>query len=395
MKMAEPRNIINMGRDPDEVISFGGGWCNHYAPEKLRKKYQEISSDRDKFHETGRYSSILGNLDIREQLCRFEEDIFQLKGLSVDNIIVGQSSTQLFFDTMKVICDPGDGIGVLDPTYANYVNAVKCALPGSTLRFVPALDIETWEYMPDVDNSLEGLKELQSAHDLKALVIPNPDNPTSQLIPEPFLKGALEILEDRGAFLVMDYAYKTQYFGEMPGSFSLSPDDHPNLISLLSNSKWISSLGRRLGWVEASPEVIDGMEKVAEVSLLSPDTMHSITTNSYLIETLEDGSLKDYIESVRKLYWDTSRVMVKCLEKYVPLPYLEPQGGLYTCLKVDMDPVIFCEDILANTGVLLIPGVGFGPSMDRGVRVSYGPLCYSHDLIEEGLEAVGNYLNSV
>jgi hypothetical protein len=37
MKMAEPRNIRAMGLDPADVISFGGGWVNHPAPEQRRQ----------------------------------------------------------------------------------------------------------------------------------------------------------------------------------------------------------------------------------------------------------------------------------------------------------------------------------------------------------------------
>jgi aspartate/methionine/tyrosine aminotransferase len=41
---------------------------------------------------------------------------------------------------------------------------------------------------------------------------------------------------------------------------------------------------------------------------------------------------------------------------------------------------------LKETGVLLIPGTGFGPSMSSGLRLSYGPLCYEHEQIIKGIE---------
>jgi len=41
----------------------------------------------------------------------------------------------------------------------------------------------------------------------------------------------------------------------------------------------------------------------------------------------------------------------------------------------------------------MIPGTGFGPSMDHAVRISYGPLCYDHDKIEEGIKKIGKYLS--
>src|SRR5512136_318755 len=68
MKMAEPEAIRRMGLNPEEVISFGGGWCNHTAPEALRDAYQTILDDVSLFHQSGRYSPIIGDSACREQL---------------------------------------------------------------------------------------------------------------------------------------------------------------------------------------------------------------------------------------------------------------------------------------------------------------------------------------
>src|SRR5688572_4072400 len=45
MKMAERQNIVAMGLNPDNVISFGGGWVNHPAPEPLRQAYADTIAD--------------------------------------------------------------------------------------------------------------------------------------------------------------------------------------------------------------------------------------------------------------------------------------------------------------------------------------------------------------
>ena len=41
----------------------------------------------------------------------------------------------------------------------------------------------------------------------------------------------------------------------------------------------------------------------------------------------------------------------------------------------------------------MIPGTGIGPSMDHALRISHGPLCYNHDVIEKPMKKVGEYLN--
>lgn len=395
MKMAEDRNIIEMGLKPEEVISFGGGWCNHKAPDSLRQAYLDIIKDESLFHKSGRYSPIKGEYNCRKQICNFEKQIFNIKNIYPDNIIIGHSSTQLFHDTIRVLNNSNDLIAFLDPTYANYENAVKCALKKANISYISALNPETWDFLSEPQDSIEELKELCS-NGLRTLITPIPDNPTSQIVSYDFLKNCYQILEENNAFLVIDFAYKELYFGEMPDYFKWSPKDYPFLVTLHSNSKWLSSLGRRFGWAEANENIISSFEKINESSILSPDTLHSMATTRFLEKTLQNKTLKPYIDQTRNLYQKTANVLIKSIEKYLDCNYLTPQGGLYTCIPTPNkeNPIDFVEKVLKKTGVLLIPGIGFGPSMEKGLRLSYGPLCYSHEKIKEGIEKVGKYLEN-
>jgi aspartate/methionine/tyrosine aminotransferase len=395
MKMAEPKNIINMGLDPDDVISFGGGWCNHEAPNELTSIYQTICSDGELFHASGRYSPITGQYQCRVQLAEMEQTIYGMDNITAENICIGHSSTQLFHDVLRVCANPGDGVAVLDPTYANYSNAIKCALPGSPMHYLPALNPDSWEYMKDINDTIDELNALCQAGKIKLLVVPNPDNPTSQMPCDDFFDAAIRILSKHGCFLVTDYAYKALWFDDMPRTYSWSPREIPNLITLHSNSKWLSSLGRRFGWVEAHEDVIAGLEKIAESALLSPDTLHTMATTRLIEQTLKRGKLHSYIESTRELYRKTAEITMAYIDTYIGQPRLTPEGGLYTVMKTPdaSDPVEFVERVMKNTGVLFIPGVGFGPSMEKAVRISYGPLCHDHDKIKEAMERVGKYLS--
>ncbi|UCF09130.1 MAG: hypothetical protein JSW28_05495, partial [Thermoplasmata archaeon] len=91
MKMAERKNIINMGLDPDDVISFGGGWVNHAAPEEFRKQYVKICSDPDEFHKSGAYSTTPGDSELRALIVEFEKEVFGIRDMTAANIILGQS----------------------------------------------------------------------------------------------------------------------------------------------------------------------------------------------------------------------------------------------------------------------------------------------------------------
>ena len=401
MKMADRKNIINMGLDPDDVISFGGGWVNHRAPERLREIYREIIDDEGLFHKSGGYSATPGDMEAREALARMERHLFNMD-IGPENIIIGQGSTQLTHDVFKTIADPGDGVVLLDPTYANYEGQLTYTLGEdigdrieARIYRLRAMDTESWEFMPDPDDAVERLKALFTAKKPKIVLFPSPDNPTSQIPPESFVKAALEISEDYGAYLILDFAYKTQVFGKEPSYFSWSPREHENLIAILSNSKWGRGLGRRLGWLEASEDVIAGMERTQQVSILCPDTLHQMATTRYINESIEDGSLRRYVEEVKREYERAAEITIKAIDDHLGMRRLVPKGGLYTVMEVGMDGDDFVRDVLKNTGVLFIPGKGFGRTLENAVRISYGPLVNQTEKIVEGMERVGRYLGRV
>jgi aspartate/methionine/tyrosine aminotransferase len=365
------------------------------APEEFRDLYIQVCSDREKFHVSGGYSATPGDSELRNEIARFEELIFGVKGLTSGNIIVGQSSTQVTHDIFICLADPGDCILLLDPTYANYPGQMDFALPNAKITFLEVLDPETWTYIPDVDKTIESFKELFSTHKPKFVLIPSPDNPSSKMLPLELMKTMLELTKEGGSYLVLDHAYKTQYFGDSPPEyFSWSAAEHGNLVALHSNSKWCRGLGRRLGWVEASEGVIDGMERIQQCSILCPDTLHQMAMKAYLHKALDDGSLKRYVEETRRAYEAAANSTIKAIDENLGMPRLEPDGGLYTVMDVGEDSDEFMLRVLKNTGVLFIPGGGFGKTLQKGVRISYGPWVGNHEKINEGMERVGRYLGT-
>ena len=283
----------------------------------------------------------------------------------------------------------------LDPTYANYPGQIDFALPNSKIVHLRDLDPETWTYVPDLDKTIEDFKTLFSEHDPKLVLIPSPDNPSSKMLPLDLMKTMLDITAEKGSYLVIDHAYKTQYFGDSPPEyFSWSPSEHENLVSLHSNSKWARALGRRLGWVEANQNVIEGMERIQQCSILCPDSLHQMAMKAYLEKALGDGSLRQFVENTRRAYERAAKETLRAIDDNLGMPRLEPDGGLYTVMDVGEDSDEFVLRVLKNTGVLFIPGKGFGKSLQNGVRISYGPWVENLDKIREGMERVGRFLGT-
>jgi aminotransferase len=394
MKMAERQNIIAMGLDPDRVISFGGGWVNHPAPEALRQAYLDIASDPKAFHASGGYTSTLGDFACREALTQFDSHLFGVRGLEPQHIAIGAGSTQLTHDLFRALVDPGDTVLLLDPTYANYEGQLAFAVSNVRIARLPVLDPATWEYLPrtEPERTIREFQRLFDTHKPKLVLFGAPDNPTSQILPQSLAEAMLERTSDARSWLVIDFAYKCQYFGTPPPYYAWSPAEHPNVIGIHSNSKWGRGLGRRLGWVQAAPEVIDALERVQQCSLLCADTLSQMAMTRYLNQAVADGSLRAYVAEWNERYRHAAQVTAEAVDTYLGRPRLDSMGGLYTVVNIGSDADTFVPRALQATGVLVVPGRGFGPSLAEGVRISYGPLVMNTEIIREGLERLGRWM---
>lgn len=392
MKLADRRNIEALGLDPDDVVSFAGGWVNHEAPDALRDEYRRVAQDPKLFHELGAYSPTRGLPKLREALLAADRALYGTRALADENLIVGQSSTQLTHTLFTALLDPGDRVLLFDPSYANYVPQLDLGPAGTEVRWLPVIDHDSWSYMPDPTRLLSDLEVTLARERPRLLLFSSPDNPTSQLVPDDTFFRMVEMADAADCFVAVDFAYRAQCFIDEPAHFSASPVDHPNLVRLHSNSKWCRGLGRRLGWIEAAPEVVEALEVVQQSTALCGDTVHQYALASYLENAIGDGSLERYLAKARGDYRHAAERASQCVEEYLGMRYMRPQGGLYVVVDVEMDGDRFVHEVLENTGVIFVPGSGFGSTLERAIRVSYGPLVHDLDRMETGFRRVRDYL---
>ncbi|MDX1647125.1 MAG: pyridoxal phosphate-dependent aminotransferase, partial [Longimicrobiales bacterium] len=383
MKLADERNIVAMGLDPDDVISFAGGWVDHKAPEALRAEYRAVADDEALFHELGAYSPTRGLPRLRTALLAVDRAFHATEGLGDEHILVGASSTQLTHTLFTTLLDPGDRVVLFDPSYANYGPQLELGPEGLEVIWLPVFDADAWAYMPDPEEIVYRFEAILREDEPRLLLFSSPDNPTSRLIRDDVFFELLQAAGRADCFVLVDYAYRAQCFEEPePEHFSASPVRHPNLIRIHSNSKWCRGLGRRLGWIEATPDVITALEVVQQSTALCPDTVHQHALAAYLEKALPDGSLRTYLDESRALYERAAGHTVACIERYMQMRCLEPQGGLYTVVDVGRNGNDFVREVLPATGVIFVPGSGFGHSLNDAVRISYGPLVNEPERIE-------------
>lgn len=391
MNFTGSERLLQYGINPADLISFGGGWVNHNSPKLLQEIYSSIINDDVKFHFSGGYSPANGETKFKEAVIKFENHLYGMTGLNPENIASGQSSTELALLLFSILLDDGDTICLLDPSYCNLPMQITTASKAGIIRF-PVINENNFEYIANKKSTISAFSDFLIKVQPKMVFLVSPDNPTSQVLSDDFIRAACKAVKMYGGVVVIDFAYKSLVFGQSPDYFSYPPDG--NFISLHSNSKWCRGLGRRLGWIEAPKYIIDAFEAFQYNTILSPDRLHQMAFYEYIDRSVSENSLKEYVNETKELYRKTAGYTIKVIEDNIKRPFLIPQGGLYTCIDVTVNSAKFVEDLLKSTGVLFIPGWGFGRSLAKSVRVSYGPLVNDHSLIKEGLEKAGNFIKN-
>ena len=389
MNYGDPEYIKKFGVDPNDLISFAGGWSNHNAPEELRKSYENIVSDSEKFHSSGAYSTSIGHREFRNAICKFEKHLYDME-INEKQIAVGLGSTQLTNDLFSVLLDPGDKILLLDPSYCNYPAQLVNGIPDIEILRFSVIDESNWEF--NADKKTEEFSNFILKNKPKIVLLVSPDNPTSKILSHEFVQAALNAVKEIDSFLIIDFAYKELVYDDaQPKYFSWSPSD--NFISLRTNSKWCRSLGRRIGWVEAPEFIIESLEFIQSSTVLSPDKLHQMAFGKFINDSIDNGSLDTYLQNTRKLYKNAAETTAELIKKHLGFPIIKPDGGLYIFMNVKTNSAEFVETVLRKTGILFIPGWGFGRTGKNAVRLSFGPLVEQLDKIEQGIIKISKYLN--
>lgn len=388
MELAEEKYLVSLHIGTKDVISFAGGWVNHETPAALRLVYEKIVRNNTLFHASGAYSATGGTAELREILAKLSGRIYGVEGIGSKNFLVGQSATQLILAVLITILNPDDKILVFDPTYTNFLEQALVCQRENRIISVPVFDQKLWSFKKEKAILVEILQILEKKHP-KLIFFASPDNPTGRIFSDTFVTEVLRNAEKVNCFVMVDFAYRDLWYTEnVPGHFSFSPVKFSNLLKIYSASKWLRSLGRRIGWLEASPEVVEAVKYVQQTMILSPDTLHQMALCMYLRAALDDGSLDKYLDELRIRYHDAADYTCACIDKYWGLRYVKPDGGLYVVVDVGEDSERFVDRVMRDAGVIFVPGGHFGNTLGNGIRISFGPHANNLGVIEKGLQKV-------
>lgn len=365
------RKFFDIVSTMKDAISLGVGEPDFATPWHIRDA-GIYSLEKAQTH----YTSNSGLIELREEICNYVKK-FDLN-YTPDEVLVTVGGSEGVDLIMRTVLEPGDEVLVHEPSFV-------CYKPCAQLAGAIPVTIET--------KSDNGFKltaqqiEEKITPKTKMLVLSYPNNPTGAIMTKEDLEPIADIVKKYNLLVLSDEIYAELTYGDNKHiSIASLPDMKDRCVVVNGFSKAFAMTGWRLGFTLANPILTKAMTKVHQYAIMS-----SPTTSQYAaVEALKNGE-----KSIRDMcmeYDDRRKIIVESFNN-LGLTCFNPEGAFYIFPSIQSTGLTsndFCEKLLLDQKVAVVPGTAFGNCGEGFIRVSYA---YSIKQINAAIERIERFLN--
>jgi len=322
------------------------------------------------------YTVALGIPELREAIA---DSYARRYGLDVtaDDVVLTTGSSGGFLLAFLACFDVGDRVAIASPgypCYRNILSALGCEVVeiecGPSTRFQP-----TVQMLAELDPPVKGL------------IVASPANPTGTVLPPEELADIARWCDAEGVRLISDEVYHGLVYPGAPAT-SCAWETSRDAVVVNSFSKYFAMTGWRLGWLLVPAELRRAVDCLTgNLTICPPVLSQYAAVAAFTPEAIAevDGYLHHYAANRESLLAGLHRMG---LSRLAPA-----DGAFYIYADVSDftgDSLRFCEELLAETGLAIAPGVDFDTVRGGSfVRLSFaGPTT----AIDEGIHRLGSWL---
>lgn len=325
------------------AINLSQGFPDFDPPKEITDRLSEVAKEGP--HQ---YALTWGAQNFREALAAKQEHFSGMKINPDTEIVVTCGSTEAMMAAMMSVCNPGEKVVIFSPFYENY--GADTILSGAEPIYVP---LKPPAFHFDADELEAAMKQ----EGVKALILCNPSNPCGKVFTRQELMVIADLAKKYDIYVITDEVYEHILYEPNKHTYMASlPGMRERTIMCNSLSKTYSITGWRLGYVIASPEIIDRVKKVHDFL--------TVGAAAPLMEACVVG-LKfgdEYYRELKAHYTHMKNLFVGGLRD-IGLQFTEPQGAYYVLVDISEfgyeNDYLFCEDLARKVGVGAVPGSSF------------------------------------
>ena len=306
-----------------------------------------------------KYTANAGILELREAISR---DVQRRLGVTYDpntEIICTIGAMGALYLATICTLNPGDEMIVLAPHWPNYNNMTTMC------HAVPVhVNIYGEENLRNLKQNIEAAITPKT----KALILNTPSNPTGQILEWEHLQIIADIAKKYDLTVFSDEVYHTIIF---PGSVHRSIVEIEGMkertILIESLSKRFSMTGWRVGFAAAPASIINYMVQLNEdVAACVP-----MFCQYGAIEALENGS--EAAQEMAKGFYERCKYMTDALNTMKGIHCEPTKGTFYLLVDIrgtGLGSMEFCEKLLEQEQVAVVPGHAFHESAEGYIRIA-------------------------
>ena len=371
MKPSGIRKFFDIVATMPDAISLGVGEPDFVTPWHIREA--GIYS-LEKGHTY--YTSNSGLEELRFEICNYLNRRFNLTYNYKTDVLVTVGGSEAIDLATRAFISAGDEVLIPEPCFVCYAPCVSMA--GGTP--VPIVTVEEDEFKLTA-------KALKAAitPKTKMLVLPFPNNPTGAIMDRKDLEEIAEVLRGTDIIVLSDEIYAELTYGQKHVSIAEIDGMKERTLIASGFSKAFAMTGWRLGYIVGDSEVVKAMTKIHQYGIMSTPT----TSQYAAIEAMKNGDedvaymVSEYDHRRKMLVEELNRMGLHCFE---------PKGAFYAFPSIQSTGLTseqFCEELLKDQKVAVVPGNAFGASGEGFVRISYA---YSVENISNALKKIDNFI---
>jgi len=369
------RKFFDIAASMEGVISLGVGEPDFPTPWHIRR-----AGIRSLENSKTRYTSNAGLIELRTEICKYISRRYKVDYDPKSEVLVTVGGSEGIDAAIRALVSSGDEVIIPQPSFVCYEPIVRLA--GGIPRIV-SLKAEN-EFRLTAKELREAITDKT-----KLLVFPFPSNPTGAVMERADLEAIAEVLRETNICVLSDEIYSELTYGDNPHVSIASIDGMQERVVLVNGfSKSYAMTGWRMGYACAPAPIIAQMTKIHQFAIMSAPT----TSQYAAVEALKNGD--EDIEHMVAEYDMRRRLMVNGFNK-LGLSCFEPKGAFYcfpSIKSTGMTSDEFCEKLLCEKKVAVVPGSAFGECGEGFIRVSY---CYSTEHIKEALSRIEEFLKEI
>ena len=354
------KELIAQGK---HVYRLGFGQSPFPIPKEVVDSLRHYAGEKD-------YLPVQGLLPLRQAVASYYQEFLGLE-YSTSQIMIGPGSKELILG-LKMVCDAD--ILLPCPSWVSY--EPQAHIVNSKVHWIDTLEADGWKITPEnLDETCQNEPERQ-----KILILNYPSNPVGTTYSDIELAEIAKIARKNSLIVVADEIYGALTFN---GSHQSLAKYYPEGTIISGGlSKWCGAGGWRLGTFCFPKELSNVLHAM---TALASESFSAVSAPvQYAAITAFNGS------PLIKKYLLNSNMILKVISEYVyqklndmGVSMPQAQGGFYLfpnfgafkraleAHKVGTSSE-FCEKLLMETGIALLPGSAFGrPSSEFTCRLSY------------------------